>query len=123
MIVASGANTRAYYRGLRQRTERAGRLAAADAAREARDHARETDGSGLHHGGWRDDSETLSKSIRAVKDQARSGRTVFVWVVFSTVFYAAYVERLGYWVVTGLSLRARKAYVHHFRRRFSELLD
>ena len=120
----TGANTRAYYRGLTQRTERAGRLAAGDAAREARDHARESDTSGRHHGGWYDDSEDLSKSIRAVRDQARSGaRGVFVWVVFSTVFYAVHVERLGYWVVTGLSVRAKASYVHHFRRRFAGLLD
>lgn len=115
------SSTRAFYARLRRDVQAAGRKAATESARYAAEHARETDGSGRHRGGWKDNTGTLSKSIRPYRNASRStsGEHVVGVSALATSSsgraYARDVERAGFWVVTGLGLRMRAGFRHLFR--------
>ena len=122
----TGANTRAFYRGLKGRTRAAGRVAARQAADEQVRHAKTTTGDGRHLGGWSNDSRRLQDSIRVVRDRARSTPDRHVYVLQADprvegadFDYSVTLERQGLWVITGLAARAavwfRQLVVRHFR--------
>ena len=126
----TGANTRAFYRGLKARTRAAGRVAAHQAAREQVRHAKTTTGDGRHLGGWRNNSKRLHDSIRVHRDPARSApdRHVFELVADPRVNgadfdYAVTLERRGFWVITGLGERAKLWFRQLVVRRFREGTD
>lgn len=122
----TGANTRAFCRGLTERIRAAGRQAAYEAANEQVRHAKTTTGDGRHLGGWQNQSERLQDSIGVVRDRARStaDRHHFVLtadprIEGAEVDYTVYLERRGFWVISGLGERARVWFrqlaVRHFR--------
>ena len=108
-----GANTRAFYRGLRRNVRTAGRQASREAADEQVRHAKTTTGDGRHLGGWKNQTERLHDSIRATRDPARSTPDRHVYVLTADpriegadVDYTVHLEKRGFWVISGLGARA-----------------
>ncbi|MEO0557381.1 MAG: hypothetical protein AAF170_04270 [Bacteroidota bacterium] len=125
-----GANTRAFYRGLRGHVRAAGRSAAQDAADEQVRHATTTTADGQHLGGWQNQSRRLQDSIHVIRDAARSTPDHHHFVLIADprlegakTDYTVHLERKGFWVITGLGERARLWFRQLVRRRFREGLD